>query len=68
MSQEQVSEENPHLLRLSLDIRTIKNAEFKGLIYAKYPGLSVLGTNLIFKTKLNYYISRNKTFQDITCY
>lgn len=65
MSQEKISEENPHILRLSLDVRTIKNAEFKGLIYAKYPSLSVLGTSLILNKILNYHISRNKTIQNI---
>jgi hypothetical protein len=39
---------NPHLLRLSIDIRTIKNAQFKGLIYAKYPSLAALGNSYIY--------------------
>ena len=36
-----------HKMRLSLDIHSIKEAIFKGLIYAKYSNVPTIGTNCI---------------------
>ena len=36
--------EKPHKIRISIDIHSIKDQKFRGLIYAKYASLPSLGT------------------------
>ena len=43
------SNENRHQMRLSIDIHSIKDPEFRGLIYVRYSGIASLGIKQ-FKT------------------
>ena len=37
------TQEKPHRIRISIDIHSIKDQKFRGLIYAKYASLPALG-------------------------
>lgn len=41
--------DSPHRMRLSIDIHSLKEAEFKGLIYVRYPAIPSIGIKQ-FKT------------------
>lgn len=43
------SRENYHKIRLSIDIHSLKEADFKGLIYVRYAGIPSIGVKQ-FKT------------------
>ena len=43
------STEKPHRMRLSIDIHSLKDAEFRGLIYVRYSSIASIGIKQ-FKT------------------
>lgn len=45
----QNSTEKKHRMRLSIDIHSLKDVEFRGLIYVRYPGIPSIGIKQ-FKT------------------
>jgi len=56
-----------HKMRLSVDIHSIKDTTFKGLVYAKYGALQSLGM-FYYSIRVLNRLYRNQAFQHYPCY